>query len=178
MPTGRVPEEGENDNYERRGGVASLRACLDESTGAAYMFGLQFLHDGNRIKLWKHTRAGRWETWHGRPLAWALGQRLRLRLEVAGGHLTGFVDGQLVAQQVDPDPLPTGEVALGAYCCAATFGGVWSVTMALPRAKLPTGKLYANFFRTTAGGGDYLAFSPDFGDRFNAPARLADVELE
>jgi len=104
--------------------TASLRACWDEGTGAGYMFGLQYVKGENRVKLWKHDGKGPWLTWHTKPFDWEVGHEVRLRLEVRDGHLSGWVDGRLICEQDDPEPLPSGDLALGAYCCRAAFGNV------------------------------------------------------
>jgi hypothetical protein len=104
--------------------TASLRVSFDEKRRTGYLFGLQYLKGGNRLKLWKYNAAGKWETWHSKPLDWRLGGEVRLRLEVTGGHFAAFVDGRLVAEEDDSDPLPPGDVALAAYCCKAAFGDV------------------------------------------------------
>ncbi|MGI8747184.1 MAG: ADP-ribosylglycohydrolase family protein [Deinococcus sp.] len=47
------------------------------------------------------------------PLDWAFGQRLRLRLEVAGTRLSGFVDGRrMLTAEGTGEPLSSGGVAL------------------------------------------------------------------
>lgn len=104
--------------------TVSIRACWDERTGAGYLFGLQFAKEGNQLKLWKHAGKGPWQTWHTKPLDWSLGREVRLRLEISDGHLSGWVDGQRLADQDDPDPLPSGDVVLAAYYCRATFSAL------------------------------------------------------
>ncbi len=104
--------------------TASLRTCWDRGTGAGYLFGLQYTEGGNRFKLWKNDGEGSWHTWHTTPLDWQMDQEVHLRLEIADGHLSAWIDDRLVAEQDDPEPLPPGGFSLAAYRCRASFGDV------------------------------------------------------
>ena len=102
--------------------TAYLLALDRNDRGRSYLLGLQFLPEGNRIKLWKHDGKG-WDTWFALPHSWRLGHLVRLRLEVAGKRVMGYVDGRLVAEKDDPRPLDVGTVGVGAYCCDGSFHG-------------------------------------------------------
>ena len=102
--------------------TAYILACDRSRPARHYLFGLRFAPEGNHIKLWKTEGKG-WHTWFTLPHSWQLGHRVRLRLEVAGKRVMGYVDGRLVAEKDDPSPLDIGAVGTGAYCCDASFHG-------------------------------------------------------
>ncbi|MEN6642979.1 MAG: DUF4838 domain-containing protein [Armatimonadia bacterium] len=57
----------------------------------------------------------------------------------------------------------------------------WVVKLALPLEKLAPGaaegKVYANFYRNSPGGGDLLAWAPTYATGFHDTGRLAEVRL-
>lgn len=143
--------------------VADATALIQASSAPGgtdgYMLGLQYLPEGNRIKLWKSTPAG-WDCWFTIPWPWQMGQAVRLRLEVNGSHVAGYADGSLVAERDDPRPIQPRWVTLGAYCCWARFENVQGVAghQPLPALAWRANRLAAPW-RGFAGGGRLSALA-------------------
>ena len=134
---------------------------------SCYYFGFGYYPGGNRVKLWKIAR-GAYLTWFTKPWRWTPRQTYRLRLEVDGNRIAGYVDGKLIAQKTDDPPLASGPLLLLAHHCEAVFDDL-RVT-SLPANAL----LMADRF--DAPGDRNWRWSPSVGERIRAFAR-AGVHL-
>lgn len=53
------------------------------------------------------------------------GKPHRLKVELAGGTIRVFYDGNQILDRTDPDPLPAGGVSLSAWSARVTFDNLW-----------------------------------------------------
>jgi len=161
VPSGRLVIEADVTMAEAfvPDATALLQATGGPGAVEGYLLGLQYLPEGNRIKLWKSTRYG-WDTWFTIPWPWQMGKAVRLRLEVDGARVAGYADGQLVAQRDDPQPVSPRWVTLGAYCCRARFEKVNGAAggAALPALAFEGGRL-APPWRASAGSSQISALA-------------------
>lgn len=104
----------------REDASAGIKVQMSDNPQSCYYFGLGYYSGGNRIKFWK-VQKGSYLRWFTPPWAWEPGKAYRLRLEVEGSRIAGYVDGKLVAEKTDESPLAPAPLLLLAHHCEATF---------------------------------------------------------
>ena len=91
-----------------------------------YLLSLAENNGAHVVNFWKEETGlkGYYRQWVTTPSSWECGKAYRLKIEVDGNKITGYVDDQLVGTQDDPNVLKPGAVQLSVYHAVAEFGGV------------------------------------------------------
>lgn len=102
---------------------ASLHAC--NSGKGKYRWGLYEGENGPIALLAKDNMEDkRNEIRKEAPFDWEMGKPYRLKIQVEGGRITGFVNDEAISGIQDANPLPPGNIVLNTYLYEAGFDDV------------------------------------------------------